>query len=212
MTTTNNLLFVDDESSFLSMIKRNFLGSDYNLFCASTAKEALDIIRNNRIKVLITDLKMPEINGMELVEIVEKSHKNIVKIVLTGDSQVTDILATINHANIFRYIVKPVNFKEELFPIVQEACHIYNINSIKTKLLMEKKLEINKNTPDLPLELLNSLFNSSLESMDVINSILKKAPFLEKESLQKTLLDALSRLEVLKDNIQTVEKIVNNKE
>lgn len=211
MTTNNNLLFVDDEINALSMIKRNFINSPYNLYFASSAKDALEIIRNNEIKVIISDLQMPEINGIELLEIVGKNYQSIVKIVVTGNHQVPNILAAVNHVNIFRYIVKPINFREDLFPILEEACHIYDINELKAKLLLEKELGINKNENDLPIELLNSLSNSSINYINIIYSVIKKAPYMDKEILQKLLLDALSRLEVVKTNIQTIDKIINKK-
>lgn len=214
MNINNNLLFVDDEINMLSMIKRNFINSNYKIFLASNAKDAIDIIKNNEIKVLITDLQMPEINGIKLIEIIEKNHSSMIKIVLTGNNQVPNILATINNGNIFRYIVKPINFKEDLIPVLEEACKLYNINKVKEKLLEENQFgstieTINSNTNNkLPLNLINSLIASSINYIDIANAILKKAPYMNKETLEKLSLDALSRLEVVKSNIQTIEKII----
>lgn len=209
MSTDNNLLFVDDEINMLSMIKRNFISTKYNVFFASDAREALKIVKQREIKVIITDLQMPEINGMELVELLEKNYPNIVKIVLTGNHQITNILATVNHGNIFRFIIKPIDFKEELLPILEEACNIYDINQLKDKLLLEKQLGITHH--EIPTNLLNSLCDSSLSYIDTISAIIKKAPFIEKDMLNKLLLDSSSRLEVIKNNTENIKKIVNKK-
>lgn len=212
MNTKNNLLFVDDELNMLSMIKRNFINSDYNVFFASNAKEALKIIKETEIKVIITDLQMPEINGMELVELLEVNHPNIVKIILTGNHQIPNILATINHGSIFRFIIKPIDFKKDLFPVLKEACSIYDINVLKDKLLLEKQLGIYNHPQDnLPTNLLNSLCESSLNYVNIVNSIVKKAPLMDKETLHKLLLDSVSRLDVIKSNIETIEKLINKK-
>jgi DNA-binding NtrC family response regulator len=208
MNTNNNLLFVDDEMNMLSMIKRNFINSNYKIFLASNAKKALEIIKENEIKVIITDLQMPEMNGIELIERIEKQNSNMIKMVLTGNNQVPNILATINNGNIFRYIVKPINFKEELFPVLEEACKLYDINKLKEKLLIDKEMGILEENK-LPTSLLNSLLSSSYNYLEITNQILKKAPYLNKEVLEKLSLDAVSRLEVIKDNLQTIEKIIN---
>ena len=197
MKEKNNILFVDDELNMLNMIKRAFLNKPYNVYYAQSGKEALKLIREQDIKVIITDLQMPEMNGIDLVEILEQTHPLIVKIVLTGNHHISNILATVNKANIFKYVVKPINFDEELFPSIEEACKVYDINVTKEKLYKES-------FNALPIEELISLLEKTTTDLDIFTNIVSKIAFLDKELIAKLSLDMKLRVEVMKKNVNAV--------
>ena len=82
-----SVLFVDDEVNILNAIKREMIDENFKMFFANSAKEALKIIDENQISVIVTDMRMPEMNGLELLKIVEEKSPMTVKMVLSGYTQ-----------------------------------------------------------------------------------------------------------------------------
>ncbi len=81
-----NLLFVDDEQFIIMGMKRLFkaLASELEIDYATSGKEALSKIQSKNFDVIITDLFMPEIDGIELLEKVKETQPNTVRIIMTG--------------------------------------------------------------------------------------------------------------------------------
>ena len=128
MNIENNILFVDDETFTLKMIKRAFLKKPYNLFFATNGKEALEILNKQKIKVVITDLEMPELNGRSLIELMQKTYPNIVKIILSGNIDCQNMIPIINNTTIFKCLIKPIHFNDELISIIDDAFLQYEEN------------------------------------------------------------------------------------
>jgi two-component system, NtrC family, response regulator HupR/HoxA len=113
------LLLVDDELANLQKLQRTFIGQ-YNVHLAHSGEEALEIIGKTSIDAIITDQKMPNMTGIELLESSQKSHPNIVRIVLTGFAEVSDLIAAINTGKVHKYITKPWE-PDDLKLAVQDA-------------------------------------------------------------------------------------------
>ncbi|MBU3107954.1 response regulator [Clostridium gasigenes] len=107
MSYDHSVLFVDDQNDLLVLINRILKDENYNKFFANSSKEALDIIEKESIDVIVTDMLMPDIGGLQLLEILKANYPNIVRVVLSGYSQVPFIVEAINKGDIFRYITKP---------------------------------------------------------------------------------------------------------
>jgi DNA-binding NtrC family response regulator len=101
-----NILFVDDEENILRTMKLIF-GKTHNVFLASSGARALEIIDKNDIKVIVCDQRMPHMFGVEVLRKVMEISPSTMRILLTGYSDVSDIVDSINQAEIFRYIMKP---------------------------------------------------------------------------------------------------------
>jgi DNA-binding NtrC family response regulator len=101
-----NILFVDDEENILRTMKLIF-GKTHNVFLASGGARALEIIEQNDIKVIVCDQRMPHMFGVEVLRKVMEISPSTMRILLTGYSDVSDIVDSINQAEIFRYIMKP---------------------------------------------------------------------------------------------------------
>ena len=100
------LLVVDDEPANLQKLERAFVNR-YDVFSAGSAKEALQILETAGIDAIITDQKMPDMTGIELLEISQKSYPHLVRIILTGYTDVEDLIAAINTGKVHKYITKP---------------------------------------------------------------------------------------------------------
>lgn len=126
-TLINNVLFVDDEPNVISSLRRGLVGETYQKFFAVSAKEALQIMAENDIHVLVTDMRMPIMSGLELLKIVAEKYPSTVRIVLSGYAQLPQVLATINQVNVFRFVPKPWNMEEEFIPMIRDAIAYYNM-------------------------------------------------------------------------------------
>ncbi|MBI9011279.1 MAG: response regulator [Clostridiales bacterium] len=115
------VLFVDDEQLILNSMKRGLRNKDYDCYYATSGKEALKVLEKIDIDVLFSDMKMPEMNGLELLKIVEEKYPDIIKGIISGYAQLPQLIATVNQTNIFKYIAKPFDLYNELVPIIDEA-------------------------------------------------------------------------------------------
>ncbi len=107
--TAFNLLLVDDEESVLKALQRIFLDENYNIITAGDAAEALDVMRSQRIQLIISDYRMPGMNGAELLKQIKHEWPDTIRIMLTGYADVQSILGAINEGAVYKFITKPWN-------------------------------------------------------------------------------------------------------
>ncbi|PVW12635.1 sigma-54-dependent transcriptional regulator [Marixanthomonas spongiae] len=107
-----NILIVDDDIHILELLQRHLRSWDFHTYRAVSVKEAVTILRDTRIDLLITDLKMPEIDGLELIKFVSEHYPNLPKLVVTGYPSIQDSLAAIK-SGVVAYLTKPFT-KDEL--------------------------------------------------------------------------------------------------
>ncbi|MBU1426651.1 MAG: response regulator [Gammaproteobacteria bacterium] len=101
------LLFVDDEVNVLSSLKRLFRPFGYRIFTAEGGKQALEIMAHESIDLVISDMRMPEMNGAEFLQKVNEMWPETVRILLTGHSEIGATIDAINKGHIYRYLSKP---------------------------------------------------------------------------------------------------------
>ncbi|MBU1612473.1 MAG: HD domain-containing protein [Proteobacteria bacterium] len=109
MTTQpeHHILFVDDDKRALDSYRR-LLSEKYHIFSALNASEAFKIIeQNSEIKVIISDLKMPGIDGIRFLELTKDLLPDAVRILLTGFADLQNALDAVNRGQIFRLLNKP---------------------------------------------------------------------------------------------------------
>ncbi len=133
------VLFVDDEEKILRSLKRGLMDEPYKSLFANSGKEALEILKQNEVHVLVTDMRMPEMPGLELLKIVKEEYPHIVRMVLSGYTQVTTLLTAINQGEIFKFITKPWQLEEEFKPAIQEAVEYYNFRNQRQVVEAEPK-------------------------------------------------------------------------
>lgn len=106
MTKRYRLLFVDDEERVLRSLKSVFR-RQYDVYVASSGFEALEILAQQPIDVIISDQRMPNMTGNELLSLVRQQYPSVMRLLLTGYVDKLAIIDTINEGEIFRYISKP---------------------------------------------------------------------------------------------------------
>lgn len=137
----NRILFVDDEALILNSLKRGLSDEPYEKFFATSGEDALKILEKHDISVLVTDMKMPGMSGLDLLKAVREPYPDLVKIVLSGYTQLPQVLVTVNQGDIFKFITKPWDLEEELKGILMESVDYYNyrIGIKKAREVLEKK-------------------------------------------------------------------------
>lgn len=111
MSIKPSILYVDDERPNLTSFQFVFRDR-YTVFIAESAKEALQILENNDIPILITDQRMPDITGVGLLKMVREKFPHCIRMILTGYSDYSAIVDSINDGNIFHYFSKPWDEQE----------------------------------------------------------------------------------------------------
>lgn len=119
------VLFVDDEKNLLKAIQRLFYNQPFHSFYADSTQKAFEILDNNNICVLVSDLTMPGIGGLKFLRLVNEKYPEIIRIVLTGQSKIPLTLKANNEGPIFKYIVKPWPSDVDFIKIVHDAIEHY---------------------------------------------------------------------------------------
>lgn len=127
------VLFVDDEEKILASLKRGLIDEPYKTLFASSGKKALEILQQNQVHVIVTDMRMPEMGGLELLRAVKEEYPNIIRMVLSGYTQVSTLLTAINQGEIFRFITKPWKLEEEFKPAVRDAVKYYDFQNQRNR-------------------------------------------------------------------------------
>ena len=116
------ILFIDDEERILRSMKALFR-RNYDVITTTDPTEALDILSNQDIDVIVSDQRMPDITGIELLKQVTQLSPRTIRVLLTGYADMKATLDAINEGEVFRYLKKPWN-NEELQRILAEASDI----------------------------------------------------------------------------------------
>ncbi len=125
----HTVLIVDDEENNLQLLKRTFRGK-YNILTAHNGIEALDVVKEHgdEISLIVSDQKMPQMEGTEFLKHVRETNPQIVKILLTGHVDTDIIVSAINDCELFQYILKPFE-PEELKIAVENGIEKYSMAS-----------------------------------------------------------------------------------
>ncbi|MGM0934371.1 MAG: sigma-54-dependent transcriptional regulator [Bacteroidota bacterium] len=108
-----NILIVDDDFDMLEVLQRNLKAENYHVYKASSVFEAIDILRNSQVELIITDLQMPGLNGMELIKFASDHYPDLPKLVITGFPSVDGAVEAVQ-AGALDYLSKPFTKKELL--------------------------------------------------------------------------------------------------
>jgi len=128
MTHDHTVLFVDDEVNILKALQRLLRTEEMNVLCASRASEAIELLEQHPAQVVVTDQRMPEMNGVDLLSAVRERHPDIVRMMLTGYTEINVAVDAINRGEIFRLITKPWN-DDELRATIRQAFDHFDLKS-----------------------------------------------------------------------------------
>lgn len=135
-----NILCVEDEPQALAQLQLSLESFCKKLYCAENGLQALDILENNPVDIIVTDLNMPKMNGLELLKEVKEKYKHIAVIIVTAHSESNFLLKAIE-LKADGYILKPLNLQELFSLIIKNAGARYLENELDSKNTLLKILK-----------------------------------------------------------------------
>lgn len=183
------ILLVDDEPENLKALQRT-LAEKFNSIAVTSALEALSLIEKEDFAVVVSDQKMPQMQGIDFLAEVAKKNPVVTRVILTAHTEVADILQAINRAEIYRYILKPWE-NQELVATMQQAVERNQLLRENQKLIQELKdlnLNLEKAVEKRTLEL--KLANERLSELAMTDSL---TGLLNKRAFSKKLLEEVDR-------------------
>jgi response regulator RpfG family c-di-GMP phosphodiesterase len=130
---TATILCVDDEKNILAALRRLLRKEPYRLLTAGSAAEGLKILENAHPWVIISDQRMPETDGVTFLKKVRETHPDIIRITLTGYTDVETIKEAVNQGHIFKFLLKPWN-DENLILDIRQAVNQYKLAAANREL------------------------------------------------------------------------------
>ncbi len=127
------VLCVDDEPNILSSLRRLLRGEGYDVLLAPGGEAGLAILEAEHVDIIISDMRMPEMNGAQFLERVRAKWPDTIRLLLTGYADIQSILDAINRGEIYRYITKPWNDNDILL-IVRHALERKELEREKQRL------------------------------------------------------------------------------
>ena len=126
------VLFVDDDEIVLQSLERGLLAESYNKLFAKSCKEALEVIKREEVHVIVADMCMPEMTGLELLRHVRQECPSVIGMVLSGYEEDADLQVAVEQGEIFEIFPKPwklggANFES----LIRRAIAHYNLQLIR---------------------------------------------------------------------------------
>lgn len=131
------ILYVDDEIQNLDGFKFTFY-EDYTIYTASSARDAFSILKQQSIKIIISDQRMPEMTGLEFLSAIHKDFPDIICIILTAYADSDTIIKAVNQDGVYRFLLKPWN-EHELRITINNALELYHYRQENKTLLTNLK-------------------------------------------------------------------------
>lgn len=136
--TTNGkrpILVVDDEPEMLFSL-RNLLRPEFEVYTAGSGEEGIKVLQEHLIHLVMTDQRMPEMTGVQLLSRIKSEHPKAMRLIFTGHADINAVIDAINQGNVFRYVTKPWD-PEVLLDALREAGTRYDQIVKRNRLLSE---------------------------------------------------------------------------
>jgi PAS domain S-box-containing protein len=152
------ILFVDDELDILHSLNRFLRREKYRKFFVDNAAAALDMLAGSPIDMIVSDLRMPGMNGLDLIKEVKRLYPGTLRMIVSGSQDIEQIIESVNKGEIFRFIPKPVepeSFKAILNDALDYYCmkiereELFDEISLKNRQLTEANATLEKLATDL---------------------------------------------------------------
>jgi response regulator RpfG family c-di-GMP phosphodiesterase len=125
-TYPHSILCVDDEKNILNSLRRLLRQENYNLLTASSGAEGLKLLEETHVQLVISDQRMPEMSGVDFLSQVREKYPEIIRIILSGYTDVNSITEAINKGHIYKFILKPWD-DQNFFLEIRQALQKYDL-------------------------------------------------------------------------------------
>lgn len=139
------ILFVDDEAQSCKWFARTF-ADEFNVLTATSVDDALALLRERgrTVALLVTDYRMPQRNGLDLLLAVQHEHKHLVRLLATAYAEKEVAIAAINEGHVFRILEKPLDLAQTRL-ILREAMTLYRAQTLE-RALQENRMQSMRET------------------------------------------------------------------
>jgi len=131
----HSILVVDDEAEILHSL-RGLLRLEFEVHTANSGRDALKILKQESVHIILSDQRMPGMEGVELLSQARGEHPGAIRVMFTGYTDVKAVIDAINRGGIFRYLAKPWQ-PDELLAVLRQAGAEYDRQAGQRRLLMD---------------------------------------------------------------------------
>lgn len=152
-TTRHCVLIVDDEPDVCDSV-HDLLRREFRVLKAHSAEEGYRIMQEEEVHIVMSDQRMPQITGIELLTKLKARHPHAIRMLFTGFADLESIIAAINQGHIFQFLKKPWNPEELLAAVRQAALEYDNLETMamEREQLLEEVSELKDRVSALELE------------------------------------------------------------
>jgi response regulator RpfG family c-di-GMP phosphodiesterase len=169
-TCQHTVLCVDDEQSIINSIKRLVRKEEYRLLTAGNGQDGLKLLADNDVQIVISDQRMPGMNGTEFLKEVKALYPDVLRIILTGYTEVDSITEAINEGNIYKFFLKPWN-DHNLKLEIRQALEQYDL--IQANKQLHEKIVAKNNELKQINENLETAVKDRTQTLEVQNQALQ---------------------------------------
>lgn len=130
----DTILIVDDEPNVISSLKRALVDEPYAIYSVNSGEEGLKLLKQHKIKLIISDERMPGMAGSDFLSFAKKEFPDTIRIMLTGHASIDAAMKAVNKGEIYRFFTKPWD-EIELKIAIRMALEKYNLESENRRLL-----------------------------------------------------------------------------
>ncbi|HEC31892.1 MAG TPA: response regulator [Deltaproteobacteria bacterium] len=202
------ILFVDDDVNLLQAVKRRYR-KKFNIVTASSAKEGLEMLASNQFAVVVSDLQMPEMNGIEFLAKVREEYPDVTRVMLTGNADLKAAIDAVNNGHIFRFCTKPCPV-DVMINTLWSAIEQYRLVNAERELLEKTLLGSVKVLTDI-LALVNTIaFGRASRVTNYVKKITRKLAL--KDVWKFEIAAMLSQIGCVTLPGEALEKVYRNQE
>jgi len=171
MEAKPKVLFVDDEAPIINTLKRVFKGDEVEAYFVESGEAAHEVLNKNDISVIVTDYRMPDVDGLTLLRFVKERYPDTMRIILTGYPDMGLLLDAVNEVGIFRVLLKPWR-NEELRHAVQQAIE-YRQVLLRNRELVELTRRQNRELREINAKLLELVEEKTREWIEIKEKLIQ---------------------------------------
>jgi len=194
VTTRPLIVYVDDERANRIVFEQSM--TEFNVQTAADGERALEICATSDVAVVVTDMRMPGMQGDELLRIVKERHPQVIRMVVTAHQDVGPILRAINEGLVARYIIKPWD-RTELIQVLQWACEAWSFGrdsaALHRRLMETERLATLGSIAALLVHDLRQPLMSQLANIEALADLSQDGPTLVKVIEATDQIDAETR-------------------
>ena len=177
----HTILCVDDEDNILKALWRVLRKENYNILRATSAEEGLELLKENEVHLVLSDQRMPGMDGIEFFANIKELYPDTIRIILSGYTEISSITDSINKGHIYKFFLKPWN-DDNIKIEIQKALEQYDLiqanKSLNQTIVKQNKelKEINDNL-EITVEKRTRTLKLKNQALQLSQAVLEELPY-----------------------------------